>query len=188
MARIGQGKFRNAVITRADHKCDVTGLTKVELLVASHILPWADCKIGNDQLDPDNGLLLTPNLDKLFDGGFISFDNDGHMLLRSRDDQEMIQSLLSHKTLHNIKLLNKPNERQCHFLKLHRKKFKFIDWDSFDLISRLGFLLNGVRPIIRIEEPSSILFNQRRVGALLNKPNRPASTTTATARCPPPSR
>jgi predicted restriction endonuclease len=51
------------------------------ILMASHIVPWAKCETNKERLDPFNGLLLTPNLDKLFDQGLISFKNDGTVLL-----------------------------------------------------------------------------------------------------------
>jgi hypothetical protein len=73
MARVGQGKYRNDLMKLWDGKCSVTGYKQPEFLIASHIKPWyvAD---NVERLDPYNGLLLTPNLDKAFDGGFISFN------------------------------------------------------------------------------------------------------------------
>ena len=51
------------------------------VLIASHIVPWAKCATNEERLDPFTGLLLTPNLDKLFDQFLISFKNDGAILL-----------------------------------------------------------------------------------------------------------
>jgi 5-methylcytosine-specific restriction protein A len=51
---------------------------------ASHIKPWASCTNGTERVDGNNGLLLTPTADHLFDRGWISFDEDGR-LLRSTD-------------------------------------------------------------------------------------------------------
>ena len=45
-----------------------------ELLIASHIKPWSKCSTPAERLGAANGLLLTPNLDKLFDRGLITFD------------------------------------------------------------------------------------------------------------------
>jgi predicted restriction endonuclease len=42
------------------------------LLIASHIKPWAKCD-GNEKVDVYNGFLLSPNFDRLFDQGFITF-------------------------------------------------------------------------------------------------------------------
>lgn len=79
-ARIGQGKFRTDVIALWGG-CAVTGCTMSGILVASHIVPWAGCATNQERLDPFNGLLLTPNLDKLFDQFLISFKNDGAILI-----------------------------------------------------------------------------------------------------------
>jgi hypothetical protein len=79
--RIGQGGFRDDLILNRK-SCYVTGLADPRFLRASHIKPWRDCN-DVDRLDWHNGLLLIPNLDLLFDRGFISFRNDGTLLLSS---------------------------------------------------------------------------------------------------------
>lgn len=61
-------------------KCCVTGLDLPELLRASHIRPWAKCENDEQRLDVFNGLLLAPHLDALFDGGWISFQDDGQII------------------------------------------------------------------------------------------------------------
>ncbi len=83
-ARVGQGKFRKALIDQWQG-CAVTGFSDTRFLVASHIKPW---KASNhkERLDPYNGLLLLPNLDKVFDLGYISFKETGEILIH--DDLE----------------------------------------------------------------------------------------------------
>ena len=44
-----------------------------ELLRAFHIWSWALCDTDEQRLDVFNGLLLSPNLDALFDGGWLTF-------------------------------------------------------------------------------------------------------------------
>ncbi|AWK84633.1 HNH endonuclease [Photobacterium damselae] len=78
-ARIGQGDFRTALITMWDG-CAVTGIKTKELLIASHIKPWRKA-LNSERLDPFNGLLLIANLDKAFDTGLISFDNNGQIMI-----------------------------------------------------------------------------------------------------------
>lgn len=81
-ARVGQGLFREQLIQRWDGKCSVTGLPRAtEFLVASHIRPWSMCDTAEQRISPANGLLLTPNLDKLFDRGMIAFDERFRMLV-----------------------------------------------------------------------------------------------------------
>jgi len=74
-ARIGQGKFRSKLITYWG-RCALTGYSDVRFLVASHIKPWRDSN-NTERLDPYNGLLLLPNLDKAFDLGYITFSEKG---------------------------------------------------------------------------------------------------------------
>ena len=61
-------------------------MRNVALLNASHIKPWRDC-LPEEKLDRDNGFLLCPNHDRLFDKGFISFADDGTILLSERLSQ-----------------------------------------------------------------------------------------------------
>jgi putative restriction endonuclease len=61
--------------------CRVTGVANPSLLIASHIKPWAHCNTNAERLDENNGLMLTPTVDHLFDKGFISFSDDGHLIL-----------------------------------------------------------------------------------------------------------
>lgn len=77
-SRIGQGVFRDGLF-RIWGSCAVTGYERPRLLIASHIKPW---KVSNDleRLDPFNGLLLQPTLDKLFDLGLVSFRDNGELL------------------------------------------------------------------------------------------------------------
>ena len=78
-SRIGQGKFRKGLIKKWG-ACSVTNLSNLSLLRASHIKPWIACN-NHERLDPDNGLLLHPSLDHLFDCGLISFDESANILI-----------------------------------------------------------------------------------------------------------
>ncbi len=78
-ARMGQGHFRSKLIDYWGG-CAVTGYRNTQLLVASHIKPWRDSN-NNERLDRFNGLLLLANIDKAFDLGFISFNDDGKILI-----------------------------------------------------------------------------------------------------------
>lgn len=80
LARRGQGRFKNNVGT-LESKCRITKVDRLEHLRASHIRPWRDCESNESRLDGENGLLLTPTIDHLFDRGFISFENTGRLLI-----------------------------------------------------------------------------------------------------------
>lgn len=74
--RIGQTIYRQKLLDYWKNKCAVTKLSITPLLMASHIKPWC---VSNDEerLDKYNGLLLNPTLDKLFDKGYITFQDNG---------------------------------------------------------------------------------------------------------------
>jgi putative restriction endonuclease len=86
--RIGQGDFRKRLMTFWGEKCSITGFSNKDILRASHIKPW---RVSNnkERLDVYNGFLLIPNLDILFDKGFISFGPHGNIIfsphLKQRD-------------------------------------------------------------------------------------------------------
>jgi len=84
--RIGQGLYRDALMGYWNGCCAVTGVDVPEVLRASHAKPWAACESDAERLDVFNGLLLTANLDALFDRGLITFDDDGKMNVSSRLD------------------------------------------------------------------------------------------------------
>ncbi|MDA8522791.1 HNH endonuclease [Acidovorax sp. NCPPB 4044] len=74
-ARIGQGVFRQRLLLHWKG-CAVTGYQELKMLVASHIKPWS-VSSNAERLDPFNGLLLIPNVDRAFDKGFVTFDEEG---------------------------------------------------------------------------------------------------------------
>lgn len=81
IARIGQNKLREALLDYWHGCCAVTGLAVPALLRASHIKPWRDCDDDRERLNLYNALLLAPHLDALFDGGWISFDDHGKIMI-----------------------------------------------------------------------------------------------------------
>lgn len=81
-ARIGQGAFRQRLVGLWS-SCSVTGYKDISLLIASHIKPWRASN-NTERLDEFNGLLLVPNLDKAFDTGLITFDEDGKISISSQ--------------------------------------------------------------------------------------------------------
>ncbi len=68
--RVNQYFFRDSILGIYDSKCCITGLSIPKLLVASHIIPWADD--NKNRLNPENGLCLNSIHDKAFDEGFIT--------------------------------------------------------------------------------------------------------------------
>jgi putative restriction endonuclease len=79
LARRGQGVFKQRVRLIEKH-CRITGVDRIEHLRASHCKPWRDSS-DEERLDGENGLLLTPTIDHLFDRGFISFEPNGRLVV-----------------------------------------------------------------------------------------------------------
>ncbi|MBY0244660.1 MAG: hypothetical protein K2Q03_04300 [Sphingobacteriaceae bacterium] len=88
-SRRGHGTFRINV-ERIDKHCRVTKTTAKELLIASHIKPWKRFD-DIEKIYGNNGLLLAPHIDKLFDAGFISFEQDGTILISPRLDYNVLR-------------------------------------------------------------------------------------------------
>ena len=78
-ARRGQGIYRKRVVS-IEKRCRITGVDNPAHLIASHCKPWRDAN-DEERLDGENGLLLTPSVDHLFDRGFISFEDDGKLII-----------------------------------------------------------------------------------------------------------
>jgi hypothetical protein len=79
VARRGQGLFKQRVM-QVESRCRITGVTNPIHLRASHCKPWRDSS-NDERLNGENGLLLTPTMDHLFDRGFISFENSGVVIV-----------------------------------------------------------------------------------------------------------
>ncbi len=79
--RVGQNKFRDAMLDYWSGACAVTGVAIPEVLRASHAKPWAECTTDAERLDVFNGFLLSANLDALFDRFLISFDDEGILIV-----------------------------------------------------------------------------------------------------------
>ena len=90
-SRLGQGKFRTNLLS-IEHACRVTGVDNPAHLIASHTKPWRDSN-NDERLDPENGLMLTPTIDHLFDRGFISFENNGDLIISPVSHQESMHKM-----------------------------------------------------------------------------------------------
>jgi hypothetical protein len=111
-ARIGQGQFRKDLISYWQG-CTLTGFANTRFLVASHIKPWRNSS-NKERLDLNNGLLLLPNYDKAFDLGYISFDNDGKILISNQLDNYVNLGISANQSF-EIKEGNRP------YLRFHRE-------------------------------------------------------------------
>lgn len=113
-ARVGQGLFRERLIDFW-HGCSISAFSHYDILTASHIKPWR-VSDNRQRLDVFNGLLLLPNFDKLFDKGYISFDDDGKIIF-SRYLVASDRALLGiDEKIHLLKI----SEFHKPYLKFHR--------------------------------------------------------------------
>jgi hypothetical protein len=121
-ARIGQGVFRERLIAMWG-KCCVTGCDCVDILRASHIKPWRS-STNDERLDKFNGLLLSPNLDALFDKGLISFKDSGEILI-SRQLPVPTRKALGCPNGAKVPL----QKKHAKYMKWHRKNV-FVDTEA----------------------------------------------------------
>lgn len=111
--RVGQDVLKRKLLEK-NHECKICKMSDKNFLIASHIKPWSKAD-NEERLDENNVFLLCPNHDALFDKGYISFDNDGKILISEE---------LSYKTreLLNINdsiVISLTNENKF-YLKWHR--------------------------------------------------------------------
>lgn len=120
--RVGQDRYRQAMLDYWAGACAVTGLTIQTALRASHAKPWAECKSDAERLDVFNGFLLSANLDALFDKFLISFTDQGHLLISNQippQDCELLR-------LNNQLQLRWITPSHLPYLSFHRARFKLV--------------------------------------------------------------
>lgn len=118
LARRGQGQFKSNV-SRFETCCRITQVRNPTHLIASHIKPWRESN-DEERLTGANGLLLTPTIDHLFDRGFITFGDEGEVLVSPVADSESMarMGVRAGEPLQTGDF----NSDQRHFLDYHRKE------------------------------------------------------------------
>jgi len=119
--RRGQRVFRERVL-QCEPACRLTGVSAPAHLRASHIKPWAQSD-SRERLDGSNGLMLSPHVDHLFDRAYISFKDDGTLLILNDDINQLLQRWgIDYR---EVLTTSKPfNARQCAYLAYHREQFE----------------------------------------------------------------
>jgi len=116
-SRVGQGYYRQQIIEKWGGKCPITGINVKSILISSHIVRWSESN-DKERLDVENGILLSPLFDSLFDRHLISFKDTGEILISEKLNKENIDRLgLSDDLKINI------SEGMKKYLKIHRTKF-----------------------------------------------------------------
>ncbi len=115
-ARIGQGLFKERV-SKIESRCRVTGVVNPVHLIASHCKPWRD-STNDERLNGENGLLLTPSIDHLFDRGFIGFENNGKLIISPVAHRPSLQRMgIDTENIPNVGAFS---DGQKVFLEFHR--------------------------------------------------------------------
>jgi HNH endonuclease len=132
LARRGQGQFRDNVRS-IERACRITKVERMEHLIASHVRPWRDSN-NDERLDGENGLLLTPTVDHLFDKGFISFEDAGQLIVSPVADAVSLKRMgINHERRVNVGAFS---EGQRRYLDFHRE----------NVLRRAHVTLEGNRP------------------------------------------
>ncbi|PVX36765.1 HNH endonuclease [Janthinobacterium sp. 78] len=114
-ARVGQGAFRRAVLLR-EPICRLTKIGNPSHLVASHIKPWVACE-HQEHIDGNNGIMLAPHIDHLFDSGQISFEDNGGLLLAAGLDRSVLHAW----NIPEVANVGAFSADQAQYLAYHRK-------------------------------------------------------------------
>lgn len=120
--RLAQGFFRRTVLAAYVGRCCISGIPIEELLVASHILPWAE--YPEQRINPCNGLCLSRLHDSAFDKGLITFDDDNRLILSKKiKDHLTNESVHLNFAVHEGKKLRLPEKfyPDKKFLSHHRE-------------------------------------------------------------------
>lgn len=120
--RIGQDRFREALMDYWNSTCPLTGVTEPELIRASHIIPWAFCESDQERLNVYNGLLLSALWDAAFDAGLVTFDDLGGPVASPRLGEEA-RAAMNFDAVPALSLLDQHRKR----LKWHRENI----WVAF---------------------------------------------------------
>lgn len=92
--RLNQNIFRALVLATYNNTCCITGISNIELIIASHIMPWSKDK--KNRMNPMNGLALNALHDRAFEHGLITIEADSYKV-------KVSPSLSKNKTLPSIK-------------------------------------------------------------------------------------
>lgn len=120
--RTVQGEFRDGLLKTIPPKCPVCGFEFRNFLIASHIKPYAKCEDTYDAMNPNNGLLMCPICDKLFESAnYMTIDHkDGKVVYDPNLDNEKDFKYLNGKVLP----INYVDCERKHYLKWHNEEYK----------------------------------------------------------------
>ncbi len=123
VARVGQGIYRSSLLASCGAVCPITGIDDERLLIASHIKPWRS-STNEERLDPQNGFVLSPTHDTLFDAGLITFTDDCCVILSNELSHETAVrvGLRQGKPFPRLPIPGSENTGRREYLRYHRKE------------------------------------------------------------------
>ena len=116
-SRVGQGFYRQQIVEKWNGTCPVSKSNIKQILISSHIVPWSESN-DEERLDSENGILLSPNIDSLFDKHLISFEDNGSIIISTKINEANKESLGINSS---IKI--PVSEGMLKYLKRHCEKF-----------------------------------------------------------------
>ncbi|MBB1432062.1 HNH endonuclease [Pseudoalteromonas sp. SG43-4] len=118
--RRGQDYFKALVSDVCNARCVVTGVKDQtpSILIGSHIKAWSKSS-DEERMDGENGLLLAPHIDKLFDVYLISFSDNGEILVSNK----LSPTVLDNWGV-NLNKIYSLTPKQFEYMKVHRKLFE----------------------------------------------------------------
>jgi len=116
-SRVGQGFYRQQIVEKWNGTCPVSKSNIKQILISSHIVSWSESN-DEERLDSENGILLSPNIDSLFDKHLISFEDNGNIIISTKINESNKESLGINSS---IKI--PVSEGMIKYLKRHRDKF-----------------------------------------------------------------
>lgn len=119
--RTVQGEFRSGLLRTLPHKCPICGFTYEGFLIASHIKPYAKCEDTYDAMNPQNGLLMCPVCDKLFESAnYMTIDYRDGKIIYVND----IENEKDFQYLHDNSIgINYIDSERRHYLRWHNEEF-----------------------------------------------------------------
>lgn len=87
LVRINQDVLRNRVMKNYNHECALCGIKQADLLICSHIKPWAIDEAN--RLNPRNAICFCAIHDKLFDRGYFGIDENFIIVLSTKCDEQI---------------------------------------------------------------------------------------------------
>lgn len=116
-----QNFYKDTLMQEYEGRCPICGIHIPHMLIASHIKPFRDCAHLIESSDYSNGILLCKNHDFLFDQGYISFADDGSILISNELSEDDLDAMYLSRDFRMPKHLM--TYRRKMFLEYHRNTY-----------------------------------------------------------------